>query len=92
MNRLTACTLQQIVYTRNNQKFIAMLFQVDETLVGVNYLLQVDVLLYDMHERILGIIFFVHLYNFIQLYLALHHKCSKNTTSKIATVRNEINL
>ena len=69
-----------------------MLFQVDKTIVCVNHLLQVDVLFYDVNERILSIVFFVHLHELIQLYLTLHHQSSEDTASEVTTVRNEIDF
>ena len=69
-----------------------MLFQMDQALVGVHHLLQVDVLFYDVNERILGIVFFVHLHELIQLYLTLHHQSSEDTASKVTTVRDEIDF
>ena len=38
---LSACTFQQVVDTGNDEQFVAVLFQVDKTLVGIDHLLQV---------------------------------------------------
>lgn len=40
---LSACTFQQVVDTGNDEQFVAVLFQVDKTLVGIDHLLQVDI-------------------------------------------------
>lgn len=44
MDRLSACPLQQVVNARDNQQFIAMLLQMNQTLVGVHHLLQIYIL------------------------------------------------
>lgn len=44
MYSLSACPFQQVVNARDNKQFISELFQMNETLVGVYYLFQVDVL------------------------------------------------
>ena len=69
-----------------------MLFQVNQTFVGVDYLLQVDILVYDVGERIFCIVLFVHFYNLFQLHFGLYYDCGKNTTGKVTSVRNEIDF
>ena len=69
-----------------------MLFQVNQAFVGVDYLLQVDILVHDVGERIFCIVLFVHFYNLFQLYLSLYYDSGKNTTGKVTSVRNEIDF
>ena len=90
MHRLTTGTLQQIVHTRNNHQLITMLFQMDETLVGIHHLLQVDVLIHNVNKLILGIVLFIHTHQFIQSHLTLYDQSSKNTTREITTIWNEV--
>ena len=44
---LPTSTFQQIVYHRYNQQFVFILLQVNETLVGVDHLLQVRIFIDD---------------------------------------------
>ena len=90
MDRLSACPLQQIVNARDNQQFIAMLLQMNQTLVGVHHLLQIYIFVYNMNERILGIIVLIHLHQFFQFHLAFDYQSSKDTTREITPVRNKI--
>ena len=92
VNRLTAGTLQQIVYTRDDHQLVAMLFQMNQTFVGVYHLFQVNILFYNVNERVFRIVFFIHTYQLIQFHLALHHQCSEDSTREVPTIRNEINL
>ena len=90
MNRLSACPLQQVVNARDNQQLIAMFLQMNQTLVGVHHLLQIYIFVYNMNERILGIIVLIHLHQFFQFHLAFDYQSSKDTTREITPVRNKI--
>ena len=69
-----------------------MFFQMQQTLVGVYHLLQVDVLLYNVYERVFCIVFFVHTGDFIQCYFGFYYDGSKNTTREIATVGDKVDI
>lgn len=59
-----------------------MLFQMNQAFVGVDYLLQVDILVHDVGERIFCIVLFVHFYNLFQLYLGLYYDSGKIPRAK----------
>ena len=75
-----------------DKQLITVLFQMQKTFVGVHYLFQVDVLFYDMHERVFGVIFFVHTDYFIQCNFSFYYDGSKNTTCEITAVRDKVNI
>ena len=91
MYRLSAGSFQQVVYAGDDKKFVAMLFQMDKALVGVDNLLQIDVLVDDMRKGVFGIVFFVHADNLFQRNFGFYHDSGKNATRKIAAIRYEIN-
>ena len=69
-----------------------MFLQMNQAFVGVDYLLQVDILVHDVGERIFCIVLFVHFHNLFQFYLGLYYDSGKNTTGKVTSVRNEIDF
>ena len=69
-----------------------MLLQVDETLVGVDYLLQVDVLVNDVREGVFGIVFFVHAADFLKGYLGFYDNSGEDAAGEVATIRDEVDF
>ena len=92
MYRLTTGTFQQVIDAGDDKQLITVLFQMQKTFVGVHYLFQVDVLFYDMHERVFGVILFVHTDYFIQGNFSFYYDGSKNTTCEITAVRDKVNI
>ena len=92
MYRLSAGSFQQVVYAGDDKKFVAMLFQMDKALVGVDNLLQIDVLVDDMRKGVFGIVFFVHADNLFQRNFGFYHDSGKNATRKISAIGYEINV
>ena len=92
MYSLSTCSFQQIVNAGNDEQFVTVFFQVDKAFVGVDYLLQVDILFYDVCERIFCIVVLIHFYDFVQLYFGFDNDCCKNTSGKISSVRYKIYL
>ena len=89
---LAAGTLQQVVDARDDEQLVAVLLQVDEALVGVDYLLQVDVLVDDVREGILGIVFFVHAADFLESYLGLHDDGGEDAAGEVTTIGDEVDF
>ena len=50
MHGRAAGTLQEVIYARYYKQLVAMLLQMQQTLVGVDYLLKVNLLLYHMNK------------------------------------------
>ena len=92
MDSSTAGTLQQVVYARYNEQFVIMLLQMDKALVGVHHLLQVNLLLNHMHERIGLIILTVYLVEFLNVDGVLDHYGSENATGKVTAIRDEVDI
>ena len=69
-----------------------MLFQMDKAFVGVDNLLQIDVLADDMREGVFGIILFIHADNLFQCHFGLYHDSGKDAAGKITTIRDEIDV
>ena len=89
---LAAGTLQQVVDARDDEQLVAVLLQVDEALVGVDYLLQVDVLVHDVRERILGIVFFVHAADLLECYLGLYDNGGEDAAGEVTTIGDEVDF
>ena len=89
---LATGTLQQVVDARDDEQLVAVLLQVDEALVGVDYLLQVDVFVDDVREGILGIVFFVHAADFLESYLGLHDDGGKDAAGEVTTIGDEVDF
>ena len=68
-----------------------MLLQVEEALVGVHHLFQVDVLVNQEGEGILGIILLIDARQFLDAAFVLHHDGGKDAAWKVAAVGNEVN-
>ena len=92
VNRLTACSFQQVVDAGNDEQLVTVLFQMNQTLVGVDYLFQVDVLFYDVSEGILCVIVLIYFYEFIQFHFSLDNESCKDTSCEVAAVGDEINF
>ena len=68
------------------KELVAMLFQMDKAFVGVDNLLQIDVLADDMREGVFGIILFIHADNLFQRHFGLYHDSGKDAAGKMASV------
>ena len=83
---------KQIIYARDNHQFVVILLQMQQTLVGVHHLLEVDVALDDMRERIVLVIICIQMYQFIDGQLISYHQRSEDATRETSTIRYEINV
>ena len=92
MYGLSAGSFQQVVYAGDDKELVAMLFQMDKAFVGVDNLLQIDVLADDMREGVFGIILFIHADNLFQRHFGLYHDSGKNAAGKITTIGDEIDV
>ena len=92
MYGLSAGSFQQVVYAGDDKELVAVLFQMDKAFVGVDNLLQIDVLVDDMREGVFGIILFIHADNLFQRHFGLYHDSGKDAAGKITAIRDEINV
>ena len=69
-----------------------MLLKVDETLVGVDYLLEVKRRVHDVCERVAVIVALIELIECLNVEVALHYYCREDSTCEATTVRDEIDL
>ena len=92
MHGLSAGTFQQVVNARDDKQLVAVFLQMDKALVGVYHLFQVNVLFYDMRERVFGIILFIDSFNLLQTYLGFHHEGGEYATGEVTAVGDEINF
>ena len=92
MYGLSAGSFQQVVYAGDDKELVAMLFQMDKAFVGVDNLLQIDVLADDMREGVFGIILFIHADNLFQRHFGLYHDSGKDAAGKITAIRDEIDV
>ena len=69
-----------------------MLLEVDEALVGVDHLLEVDVVGGDMGERVLGIVVGVELGELLDGHLVLDHDGAEDAAGEVATVGHEVDV
>ena len=88
----TAGTLQEVVDTGYNEQLVTVLLQMDEALVGVHYLLQVYLLLNNMHERIGLIVLTVYLVEFININGVLDDYGSEYAACKVTAIRDEVDI
>ena len=92
VDRLSAGTLQEVVDAGDDEQLVAVLLQVDEALVGVDHLLQVDILLHDVDEGVLGVVLLVDAFELLKRHLRLHHQCGEDAAGEVAPVGDEVNL
>ena len=92
MDSRAAGTLQEVVDARYHKQFVIMLLQMDKTLVGVYHLLQVNLLLNHMHERIGLIILAVYLVKFLNIDGVLYDYGSEYATGKVTAIRDEVDI
>ena len=84
--------LEQIIYAGYNEQLVTVLLQMDKALVGVDYLLQVDILRCHMGERVLGIVIYVELVEFVKRHLVLDHDGAEDTASEVTTIGDEVDI
>ena len=92
MHCCTAGTLQEVVDARYNEQFVTVLLQMDKALVGVDYLLQVYLLLNHMYERIGLIVLTVYLVEFINVNGVLDNSGSEYAACKVTAIRDEVDI
>ena len=92
MHGSSAGTLQEVVDARYHKQFVIMLLQMDKALVGVYHLLQVDLLLNHMYERIGLIILAVYLVEFLNVDGVLYDYGSEYATGKVTAIGDEVDI
>ena len=92
MHGCSAGTLQKVVDARYHKQFVIVLLQMDKALVGIYHLLQVYLLLNDMHERIGLIILAVYLVEFLYVDGVLYDYGSEYATGKVTAIRDEVDI
>ena len=92
MDSRTAGALQEVVDAGYNKQFVTMLLQMDKALIGVDYLLQIYLLLNNMHERIGLIILTVYLVEFLNVDGVLDHYGSEYAACKVTAIRDEVDI
>ena len=88
----SAGTLQKVVDARYHKQFVIMLLQMDKALVGVYHLLQVNLLLNHMYERIGLIILAVYLVEFLYIDGVLYDYGSEYATGKVSAIGDEVDI
>ena len=68
-----------------------MLLKVYETLVCVYHLLEIKRTLYDMCERVTLVIALIQLIQCLNVKIALHDQCGKDSTWETATIWDKVN-
>ncbi len=89
---LSAGAFEEVVDAGDDEQLAAMFFQMDEALVGVHHLLQVDVFLDDVDERVAGIVFLIDAFDFLERHLGLDHECGEDAAREVAAVGDEVNF
>ena len=62
MNSLPRSSFDEVIGKANNYKIFAMLFEVQNTFIGINYLLQIRVFVGNMHKRMILIIDMIEIF------------------------------
>ena len=92
MDSSAAGALQEVVYAGNHKQLVIMLLQMDKALVGVNYLLQVYLLLNNVHERVSLIILTVYFVELIYIDGVLDNHGSEYATGKVSAIGDEVDI
>ena len=92
MYSLSAGTFEQVVDARGDEQHVALLLQVYKALVGIDHLLQIDILWCHMGERVLGILVDVELVEFVKRHLVLDHDGAEDTASEVTTIGDEVDI
>ena len=80
VDRLSARSLQKVVYHRNDKQLVFLFLEVDQAFVRIHHLLQIRVLVYDEGERMIIVVFFINTLDLIQFDLAIQISRSKDAS------------
>ena len=89
---MTRGTFQQIVNADAHEQLVAVALSVNQTLVGIDHLLEVDWLADIMREGCFTVEVVIVTFNLFNRRFALDNLCSKDTTWKVAPLGDEVNL
>ena len=85
-------TLQQVIDARGNQQLLAVFLYMNQRLVSVYYLLQVEWLVAVVGEGGIFVEVLVSLDDILHRSRSLNDGCAENTTGKVATIGNEVDV
>ena len=80
------CALQQVVDAGGDEQLAAVLLDMDEGLVGVDYLLQVDGLVAVVGERSASIELLIGLDDILHWGRGLDNGCAEDASCEVATI------
>ena len=89
---LSAGTFQQVVDAGDDEQLVAMFFQVEKAFVGVDHLLQVDVLVHHVGKRVAFVVLRVDTVQLLDAALVLDDDGREDAPRESAPVGDEVYL
>ena len=92
VDSLTGSAFQQIVDNRHDEQFAVFLCQIEQTLVGVDNILQIRNTVDNEGKIVVGIVFFIQLFDFIKFHRTVHIDGRIDAAREAASDGNEIDF